>query len=127
MLRPNREPVASAIALGRSVRSLAFLVACQGYVRHGRPVAHLTVRFDNGLETQVPLRYGLDVLDWNERGRPLDGASVAWKGFTLLGEPAAIYAKVWENSRPDDAVTSLTFSSTRTGATPVLLAVTALL
>ncbi len=127
VLGPDGDPTSPRVEIGRAVRHLAFLIACEGHVKHGRPVAHFTVQYRNGLETQIPLRYGLDVIDWNERGRKLDYAAVAWKGFTSLGEPAAIYAKRWRNNRPADPVKSVAFSSTRAGATPILLALTAVL
>jgi len=126
VLGPNSPATAPPVTLGHTAKSLAFLVACQGPASRGLPVAHFTVRYQDGLETQVPLRYGIDVLDWNERPRGLQGASVAWKGFTALGEPAAIYAKKWENGRPGVPVESVAFSSTRAGSIPVLLAMTAL-
>lgn len=126
VLGPNSPAAAAAVTLNHTAKSLAFLVACQGPVSRGLPVAHFTVRYQDGLETQVPLRYDIDVLDWNERPRGLQGASVAWKGFTALGEPAAIYAKKWENGRPGVPVESVVFSSTRAGSIPILLAMTAL-
>ena len=126
VLGPDSARAAEPIPINRRARSVAFLIACEGHARQGLPVAHLTVRREDNLETQIPVRFGIDVLDWNERPRDLEDASVAWKGFTLLGEPAVIYAKKWENNRPDIPVTSLVFSSTRAGATPILLAVTAL-
>ena len=125
MLRSEAGRAAGPIPLDCEAQTLAFLVACEGHTRHGLPVAHLTVRREDKLETQIPLRYGIDVVDWNERPHDLEGGSVAWKGFTALGEPAAIYVKKWENSRPDVPLTSLTFSSTRSGVVPILLAVTA--
>jgi len=118
--------LADPIPVGREARELAFLVACEGPQRHGVPVAHLTVRHGDGLETQIPLRYGIDVLDWNERPRHLEGAAVAWKGFTRLGEPAALYVKRWENNRADVPLAWVVFSSTRSGVVPILLAATAL-
>jgi len=126
VLGPDSARTAEPIPINSRARSLAFLIACEGHARQGLPVAHLTVRREDNLETQIPVRFGIDVLDWNERPRGLEDAAVAWNGFTLLGEPAVIYAKKWENNRPDIPVTSLVFSSTRAGVTPILLAVTAL-
>ena len=126
VLGPGHAAAAPPIEVGGPAGSLAFLVACEGLLSHGVPVAHFTLRYEDGLETQVPLRYGVDVLDWNERGRDLDNGSVAWKGRTLLGLPATIYVKKWENNRPGVPIGSVTFSSTRAGATPVLLAISAL-
>ena len=125
VLGPGSGRTTVPITVGRCVRALGFLVTCQGHVRPGEPVGHFTLRYSGGLERQIPLRYGVDVLDWNERGRPLKNASVAWKGFTLLGEPAVVYAKKWEHNRPEVPVESLLFSSARTGTIPILLAITA--
>ena len=125
VLNAEAERSAGLIALDCKAQALVFLVTCEGHTRHGVPVGQLTVRREGNLETQIPLRYGIDVIDWNERPRDLEDASVAWKGFTALGEPAAVYVKKWENSRPDVPVTSLVFSSTRSGVVPILLAVTA--
>ncbi len=117
---------APPIKLGCRAQSLAFLVACEGRARPCVPVAHFTVRYDDGLETQVALRYGIDVVDWNELPRDIDGAAAAWKGSTAVGEPASIYAKRWEINRPDVPVERVVFSTTRSGVTPVLLAITAI-
>jgi glycosyl hydrolase family 2 len=125
VLGPRDAQAAAPIPVGHAVAELGLLVACQGHVRRGEAVGHLTVLYADGLETQIPLRYEVHVLDWNERPRQLDGAEVAWKGRTAIGEPAAIYSRVWQSNRPDDVVESVTFSSTRSGATPILLALTA--
>ena len=127
VIGPDDAPVAAPIEINRRVESFAFLVACEGRIKRGRPIAHFTVKYEDGLETRVPLRYGLDVLDWNEWPHDLDNAAVAWKGATLLGEPAAIYAKLWPNTRSAVPVKSVTFSSTGSGPTPILLAITAIL
>jgi len=126
VLRSDTRPTAPAIQIGAPAARLAFLVACEGHVRRGVPIAHFTVRYEDGLETRVPMRWGVNVMDWNERPRDLEGARAAWKGRTALGEPAAVYATVWQNARPDVAVHSVVFSSTHSGATPALLALTAL-
>jgi hypothetical protein len=120
------ERSAAPVRVGRKVSALGFLVACEGHVKPGQPVAHFTLHYKSGLETQVPLRFGVDVFDWNERARLLEGATVAWKGATALGEPAALYAKRWENHRPDEPIESVVFSAGHAGATPILLALTAL-
>jgi len=125
VLGPQDGRTAAPVRVGYAVAELGLLVACEGRVRRGEAIAHLTVRYVEGLETQIPLRYEVDVLDWNERPRPLDNAAVAWSGRTAIGEPAALYSRAWKSHRPNQVVESVTFSSTRSGATPVLLALTA--
>ncbi|MFO7899126.1 MAG: hypothetical protein R6V58_08705 [Planctomycetota bacterium] len=116
---------APPIDVGTAAGTLGFLLACEGHAEPGTPVARVTLRYEDGLETQLPVRYGMEVLDWNEQGRGLDNAVVAWKGRTLAGLPAAIYATKWENGRAGVAVESATFSSTQSGVVPILLALSA--
>ena len=126
VIAQSGEPACKPVKVKMKAGTLAFLVMCEGRQKRGRPIAHFTVKYNDGLETRVPIRYEIDVLDWNERPRPLEGASVAWRGFTLTGEPAAVYAKHWQNTRATVPIESVTFSSTQSGVTPIMLAMTAL-
>ena len=126
MLSGRTGGTAPPVTVGAGAEVLAFLLACEGHARPGTPIARFIIRYQGGLETQVPVRYGVEVLDWNEQGHNLENAVVAWKGRTLAGLPAATYAVKWQNNRPDATIETVTFSSTQSGVTPILLALSAI-
>jgi hypothetical protein len=94
-------------------------------------VGEYTVNWDDGSSTTIPIVYGKDVLDWwytDDTPEPTRG-KVAWKGENELAKSLnskiRLYLTTWENTKPQQTVKTIDFSSTRQKeAAPFCVAIT---
>ena len=101
-------------------------------VADGTEVGRYRLRYADGQEATIPLVYGEDLRDsWNwDAQKATPRAKVVWNGWnpatTRHGTTLRLYARTWDNPRPEAEVTELEMVSTgETAATPFCLAVTA--
>lgn len=112
------EPVPVNARLAR----LAFLHTCAWSAEFRQPVAEYLVTYEDGQTARVPVRYGVDVLDWWGAREPLS-ARLAWSGHNGSA-PVGLFLMTWENPRPDAPVKTVQCVSLDSGAVPVWLAAT---
>jgi hypothetical protein len=133
MVSPFPSRVAG-IAVGQKGHFLHFL---QGAVQ-GEPfgkkrspdapdteIGRYEVRYVDGPPLQIPIRYGRDVLAWDDAGSDLRAheANVGWQGTNRMTR-IRLYHQRWENPRPDTEIASFDFISNMGRAAPFLIAVT---
>ncbi|MCF7733087.1 MAG: hypothetical protein K9N23_15465, partial [Akkermansiaceae bacterium] len=87
------------------------------------------IHYADGQTAEVPVIAEVDIDDFCQRDpQPIPGAQIAWTAkFDDSDEHAVVYAKQWNNPRPDTAIKSvdLVYGKDRDRGVPVLLAVTA--
>jgi hypothetical protein len=126
--------------IGRQVKRLHFLHGIHYRAAHGTPVASFIVTYEDGTRLAIPVRYGIDVVDWwAYPGTPTAQTPPAWIGTNEAATryytgPAGrihiqLFKKSWTNPMPDQKIESLDFFATQppsgTAPTvPFLVAVT---
>jgi S1-C subfamily serine protease len=115
------------IVVGRPFTRLHILHATHQKAAHGVIIGQYTLTYADGTTASIPMRYGIDVLDWwygKDSQRPTEG-KVAWEGKTAEAQ-IRLYLTTWENPRPDQEVKTITFARTRfSGCVPFCVAMTA--
>jgi hypothetical protein len=87
------------------------------------------IHYADGQTVEVPILSEIDIDHYRQKGpRSLPGAQLAWAGkFENSEDRAVLYAKQWNNPRPDAAVASvdLVYGEDKDRGVPVLIAITA--
>ena len=131
--RPEYPERTGSIPVARKAFRLHFLQGAGGLSQEGTTIARYLVRYSDGEQREVPVRYGREVLRWqqtkNQPEKALSGASIAWEGSQLRwakdpNKCIRIYKMTWENPRPEVQIESLDFISAMEDAAPFLLAIT---
>jgi hypothetical protein len=120
------------IRIERRGAALHFLHATSWGVQKGVLVGEYVIHRADGSAETAALVFGENVADWyaSPKSRSIDGKTtrIAWKGecptSRSYGQELRLYDFVWENSKPDVAITTIDFSSALTKAAPFLLAIT---
>jgi len=133
-------PERVTIPLGRKASSLIFLHTLNRTPawtwKYRRDIAGFyIIAYKDGTCDKVRIRYnrnisnwdilpGLD--DWGPRTELISNGFRAWKGTTLGGEQASLYATEWVNPYPDRPIDRIIFVATpkQQPFSPILLAVT---
>ena len=79
-------------------------------LRYFPRVATLTVNYADGKVRRVPIRYNMEINDWNANAGGY-GCRMVVRGNASGGENYAIYAFDWNNPRPKEKITSLELST----------------
>ena len=118
--RTNRPefPHAITIPVGRKTNAFYFLVGIGWGV--GTDAATLTVHYADGQAASIPLRNGINVLNWHDA--PLPNADD--HKFVPARKDRFLYAVQWINPRPTIPIQSLDFTSANATPIPILLSVT---
>jgi eukaryotic-like serine/threonine-protein kinase len=97
----------------------------------GTTIGRYVIRYADGGQQEVPIRYGDNVRDWwvyPSSNEPTASAVVAWSGKTAttrrLDQPLRLYKFTWENPKPDSLIESIDFVSLNTQSSPFLIAIT---
>ena len=127
-------PVAAVpIPVGSTAEGFSFLVAAAPYNSFRLPaaagsmaeVAVLTVRYADGRETAVPLRYRYDIHEWNSFYGGWNARSVL-RVNDASGALLTLTSLDWRNPRPEVPVKEIVFASRRfRDIAPMLLAASA--
>jgi hypothetical protein len=87
------------------------------------------VRYADGQTVEVPIICEMDIDHFAQREpRALPGAQVAWSAkFDDAEEQAVVYAKQWNNPRPDAPISTvdMVYGKDKDRGVPVLIAITA--
>ena len=121
--RPAFPAECAEVPVGAEVRSLYFLQTAAWSVEREAPVAEYVVRYADGKEIAIPVRYGLEVNDWWAT-RPPSLGRVGWQGPNGEAE-VALYVMRWENPQVETPIAGVRMRSTGTACVPIWLAGTA--
>jgi tetratricopeptide (TPR) repeat protein/predicted Ser/Thr protein kinase len=132
-VRPEFPERVEGLAVGQKARRAHFLHGAAGAGPQGTTIARYVVHYGDGKQQEVPVSYGVEVLDWrqttNQEPSSLSGATVAWQGTLPRwakepGKCIRLYRMTWDNPRPEVEVERLDFVSAIEDAAPFLLAIT---
>jgi len=114
----------TGIPVGLEAKALHFLLGANyGRETAGVEVARLVIRYEDGSQAEMPLRYGPDIVDWYQLGHAsVDPARVAWRDYFLN---RGLVRATWTNPHPETMIRALDFISTKKKAAPFLVAITA--
>ena len=93
----------------------------------GSIIGYYEVIYADGSEVRIPLRIGVNVLDWHLEPIPLEESLPAWIGRNKVHHLTVVYAFPWINPFPEKKIAHINFVSTGSVAVPVLLAITLIL
>ena len=113
------------IALGRKAKSLLFVHTCAWTDQGNRKVGAYKIDYTDGSSETVDLLYGVNIVSWIDQ-RSVGGAEKAWGGRTKDDQRVSLWRLQWDNPHPEKPIESVEFTSARTEAGPVLVAVSGL-
>ena len=128
------------ISVGTNASSLIFLQVCTGkgarestYASNypedtAELLGYYMVKYEDGLEESVPIRYGRNILDFGGGfAGQLYFAPAVKLGADKAGKPVLAYAYEWINPRPNRQIKSVSLAglNVKSSSSPVLLALTA--
>lgn len=115
------------LRVDRHCRRLHFLQGVCWDAPDGTKVGAYLVRYSDGEEVEIPLRYGEDVRNWWIGPDPKRLAAHASEAWTGSNSAAAIrlFRMSWENPRPAQRIAAVDFESSLTACAPFLVAITA--
>jgi hypothetical protein len=122
------------LPIRRQVRAVAFLQTCSrpdAFSRHiydrakvnPGTVATYVFNYADGEQVTLPLRWNVDIADWNSRLGSAR-AKTAWTGRTEVGALARVEVLQWDNPRPNAALESIEIISGMTTTRPAVLGMT---
>jgi hypothetical protein len=121
---PGILPERVGIKVGRTCRRLHFLLSNLFSEPFGTEIGRLTVRYSDGVDQAISVRYGPDVRDmWLRPDEPPETpGAVAWAGTNAMtaetGITFRLYKKSWENPYPEKEIQTVDFASTLTACAP---------
>jgi serine/threonine protein kinase/WD40 repeat protein len=129
---PGRPNQIDGIVVGRHLTQLHILHATHHKAAQGTVIGQYTITFGDGTTAIIPIRYGIDVLDWwygKDSPVPTEG-KVAWEGENgdarRNGAKIRLYLTTWQNPKPEKAVKTISFARTSASTcAPFCVAMTA--
>ncbi|HEY3266275.1 MAG TPA: glycoside hydrolase family 20 zincin-like fold domain-containing protein [Armatimonadota bacterium] len=116
-------PVSVTLPIGnRTAKELQFLWSTTVPTDMGTAVANLTVKYKDGQTVDVPVLYGAAIFAASDQRAGKETVTVS-RTKTKAG-PASTRRWAWANPRPEAPIASLTLTSARTEAAPVLQGLT---
>lgn len=123
------------IPVGTAARRIHILHADSAFADPpSTPVASLVVHYADGTQYRLPIRAGLEALDWWDWPhapvkRPGDPDTVvAWRGANPAAEHQGagirLFATDFANPRPDEPIQSIDYDSAMAGSAPFMVALT---
>lgn len=122
--RPAFPSECREVPVGIPVHGIRFLHTAAWSAERGVPVAEYVIRYTDGKELVVPVRYGMEINDWWNVQAP-SHARIAWQGANGESE-VAVYAMQWTNPNADIPVAGVRMRSRETDCVPAWLAATAI-
>ena len=112
---------------------LHFLHGTGWRVPDGILIGHYVVQYADGATQEIPIRYGMELRDWDfftDEREQTPGAVVAWTGTNdyCKGEDnqrIRLFKSTWENPQPEVEIRTIDFYSTYSNCYPFLIAITA--
>jgi hypothetical protein len=107
------------IPVGRKAEQLYFLHSTNWFAPKGTKIAAYIVNYADGTKEEIPVRYGVDVLDWwvipmdAARGTEVTEGQVVWTGTNaatergVAGLKIQLFLKTWKNPHPEREIKTL--------------------
>ncbi len=102
------------IPVGRKANRIFFLNGTHWHTDNGITIGDYSVHYADGTQTEIPIRYGEDVLDWWTVGEAGNGPAeqqIAWMGRNDAASrgdvPIRLFMKAWQNPRPNVPIRSI--------------------
>lgn len=124
---PQKVP---GIAVNQNASKLHALHACAWTETDGNQIGSFVLHYEDGETRELPIIYGKHVRDWwTPANTPATTDSqVAWKGANTASSASQIalqiYKTTWDNPRPEVAISTIDYVSSRSQAAPYLIAIT---
>jgi hypothetical protein len=118
------------ILVGKKASQLHFLHGAGWQADQGKTIGQWIIYYNDGTESVVPIRYGIEVSDWwtLPDAAPLEGSDIAWEGDNDASRDSnmklRVYKTTWNNPHPEKTISALDFRSTMTDSSPYLIAIT---
>jgi len=131
LLRGARGPLqelsgSATVGFGGRAGELCFLHTLPyPAARFGERVAAYRVRFGDGGETEIPVRYRIEIGSWLDDPVSIDH-EVAWTGWTRSGIPARLSMLCWANPDPQRPIVAVDLHAAEGQTGPAVFAITAL-
>jgi hypothetical protein len=121
----------TGIKLGRKCKRLHFLQAAGWQAEEGKVIGKYVLHYAGGETASLNIVYGTDTLDWwkgaAETKSP-QAATVVWTGSSpaadAVGFSLRLFKRTYDNPKPDLAIETLDFVSTKAESAPFLVALT---
>ncbi len=101
------------IPIGRKAEKLFFLQATHWQAEKNAKIGSYLVHYADGATEEIPIRYGVDVVDWWSvpgRDETVTDAQIAWTGTNNAttradaGIRIRLFLKTWKNPHPDQEI-----------------------
>jgi hypothetical protein len=131
LLRGARGPLqefsdSATVGFGGRAGELCFLHTLPyPATRYGERVATYRVRFGDGGETEIPVRYGIDIGSWLDDPVAMDH-EIVWTGWTRSGIPVRLAMLCWTNPDPQRPIVAIDLRAADSQTAPAVFAITAL-
>ena len=121
-LMPPTQPLPRTVTveLNRTASHLAMLHVSAFRASPREQVGTYRIRYTDGSEENIPLRYGEEIRAWTDVGVTSD-ASLAWTGTAANGAPIAVRLLMWENPHPTKPIAAVELAVDHPYASPILL------
>lgn len=117
----QRDPTRVEIPIGARAQHLCFLHVTGWPGRFGEEVGRYVVRYADGSQETIPLRYAQEIAAWTDAEPPSIDLRWAWRGRTRNGLEVGVVLYCWTNPRPESAIRSIELVSARGMPNPILL------
>jgi len=105
------KPEVDGIPIGRKAERLHFLQATHWHARSGALIGAYLVHYTDGGRVMVPIRYGVDVMDWwttADRSEAAAQQRGVWTGRNGASNgPIRLFLQSWQTPRPEVPIRSL--------------------
>lgn len=118
-------PSSVTIAVKCKASALLFLHTCLWRDTPKRTIGSYRINYSDGTSETVDLAYGVNIVAFNDQ-RSLANADRVWSGRTRDDERVSLVRMQWDNPHPNKQIESVEFTSAKTEAGPVLIAVSGL-
>lgn len=121
--RARALPERTAVVIGRTARTVAFLHATGWYGAEGDVVGRYEIVHADGTISEVPLVYGGNIAAWTETDVATIDLEQPWRGRTVNGLEVAVYQLRWRNPRPELPIDRIELVASGGIAAPVLFGI----
>lgn len=118
------------IKINRRGAAVHFLHACAFDSERGTRIARYVVHYADNRVVEIPIKYGLHVMDWWERVEEgtVSEAEAAWYGSNAASRRFGLRTRIikysWENPYPETEIAKIDYISDLANSAPILFAIT---
>jgi len=117
----QQDPARVEIPVGAPAQHLCVLHVTGWPGRFGEEVGRYIVRYADGSQEVIPLRYAQEIAAWTDTETPSIDLRWAWRGRTRNGLEVGVVLFCWANPRPEGTIRSIELISAAGMPNPILL------